>query len=61
MTVEHKYMTMALMVQTAADIAGCGFDVAVNADKSISPNGRLPIMDCYNDDKTQLFETGAML
>lgn len=52
---------MALMVQTAADIAGCGFDVAVSADKSISPNGRLPIMDCYNDDKTQLFETGAML
>lgn len=61
LTVEHKYMTMGLMVQTAADLAGCGFDLAISADKSISPNGRLPVMHIADDNETMLFETGAML
>jgi hypothetical protein len=37
------------MVQVCADLAGQHFDVSVSSDKSISPNGRLPVMEFYND------------
>jgi glutathione S-transferase len=52
---------MAHMVQVCADMVGQHHDVAVSTDKSISPNGRLPVLEFYNDAKTQLWETEAML
>jgi glutathione S-transferase len=59
--VEHKHQPMAHMVQVCADLVGQSFDVEVSADKSISPMGRLPVMEMNDDSKTRLWETEAML
>ena len=52
---------MAHMVLACADLAFVGFDVEGSEDKSISPNGRLPVMQLYDDKKTLIWETEAML
>jgi len=52
---------MGQMIQVCGDIAGWGHDVAISADKSISPSGRLPVVDLYDENNTRLFETEAVL
>lgn len=61
LTLENKFQSMGHCIQVAADVAGCKFDVDYSSDKSISPNGRLPLMEINDENKTQLFEAEAML
>ena len=49
------------MVEVCADLAGVHFDVVTSTDKSISPTGRLPVMDLYDANNSRLFDTSAML